>query len=305
MLNQINLARVDLNLLVLFQVVLEEGNVGRAAERLNLSPSAVSHGLSRLRRLLNDPLFLKHPKGVVATARATALARPIADILARVRGVIASADQFEAATSVRRFSIGAPDGISTVILPRLLAELARTAPGVNLSVHNTMTQSALADLDAGRADVAIVPLDEIPARFASAMLYQEEFVVAMRRGHPLGEKPTLKRYAAASHVIVSPSGDPYTLIDENLKARGYSRRVVVTVPSFLGALAIITRTDLVAAIPKSLAEAYDLRARLTLTPVPGLPIRAKIHAVVPKAAMADAGVGWLFALMESGARNPA
>src|SRR5919108_3706595 len=102
MLNETDLSRTDLNLLVLFEVVLEERHVGRAAEKLNLSPSAVSHGLTRLRRVLNDPLFLRTPKGVVPTARALELAAPIADLLARARHVIATAQPFDPATSARR-----------------------------------------------------------------------------------------------------------------------------------------------------------------------------------------------------------
>src|SRR6188508_1553863 len=104
MLNGIDLSRVDLNLLVLFEAVLEEKNVGRAAGRLRLSPSAISHGLGRLRRTLNDPLFLRTPKGVVPTARATALAAPVADILARVRSVVSTAEPFDPAKSTRRFT---------------------------------------------------------------------------------------------------------------------------------------------------------------------------------------------------------
>src|SRR5215218_3724156 len=103
-----DLSRTDLNLLVLFEVVLQERHVGRAAERLNLSPSAVSHGLGRLRRLLNDPVFLRTPKGVVPTARALELAGPIADILARVRQVVTSTEPFDPATTNRRFIVGAP-----------------------------------------------------------------------------------------------------------------------------------------------------------------------------------------------------
>src|SRR5215468_5994345 len=114
MLNQISLSRVDLNLLVLFHTVLEEGHVARAAGRLNLTPSAVSHSLGRLRYLLNDPLFLRTPKGVVPTARALELGEPVADILARVRGVVGGAERFEARTSTRRFVIGSPDGVSAV-----------------------------------------------------------------------------------------------------------------------------------------------------------------------------------------------
>ena len=121
MLQKIDLSRADLNLLVLFEVVLEERHVGRAAERLSLSSSAVSHGLGRLRRLLNDPLFLKTPKGVVPTARAEQLAAPVADVLARARSVISTAEPFDPATCTRRFTIGAPDGVSAVFLPPLLA----------------------------------------------------------------------------------------------------------------------------------------------------------------------------------------
>src|SRR5690348_12329060 len=110
MLNKTNLGRADLNLLVLFEAVLEESHVGRAAERLHLTPSAVSHGLGRLRQLLNDPLFLRTPKGVVPTDRARNLARPVADVLARARNIIATAEPFDPARSTRRFMIGAPDG---------------------------------------------------------------------------------------------------------------------------------------------------------------------------------------------------
>src|SRR4029077_20232028 len=130
MLNEIDLSRADLNLLVLFEAVLEERHVGRAAERLNLSASAVSHGLGRLRRLLRDPLFLKTPKSVVATSSAAELAEPIAEILARVRRVVASAEPFDPGKSTRRFVIGMPDGFS-VFLPPLLAEIARNAPGID------------------------------------------------------------------------------------------------------------------------------------------------------------------------------
>src|SRR5262245_37294603 len=130
MLNEIDLSRADLNLLVLFETVLAEGHVGRAADKLSLSASAVSHGLGRLRKLLNDPLFLRTPKGVVPTARATALAEPVADILARVRNVVATAEPFDPRRSTRRFVLGAPDGALAVFLPQLLAALNQSAPGI-------------------------------------------------------------------------------------------------------------------------------------------------------------------------------
>src|SRR4030095_11779974 len=167
MLNEIDLSRADLNLFVLFEAVLQERHVGRAAERLNLTPSAVSHGLGRLRRLLNDPLFLKTPKGVVPTDRATQLAPPIAHALARVRSVITSGAPFDPRLSTRRFTMGAPDGASAVFLPPLLGELRRVAPGVDIALRQLLPvagegperawRSAWADLEARSIDVAIVP----------------------------------------------------------------------------------------------------------------------------------------------------
>src|SRR5215475_898215 len=142
MLNQIDLGRADLNLLVLFEVVLRERHVGRAADRLNLTPSAISHGLGRLRRLLNDPLFLRTPKGVVPTARAQELAVPIAEVLARVRSIVATAAPFDPATSTRRFAIGAPDGISAVVLRPLLADLGHVAPRIDIGLRQILPSPA-------------------------------------------------------------------------------------------------------------------------------------------------------------------
>ncbi|RVI19908.1 LysR family transcriptional regulator, partial [Sinorhizobium meliloti] len=177
MLNEIDLSRADLNLLVLFETVFDERNVGRAAERLNLSASAVSHGLGRLRRLLNDPLFLKTPKGVVPTERAKELEAPIRDVLARVRTVISTAEPFDPARSRRRFTIGTADGFS-VFLPPLLDEIARTAPGIDLVVRHMQMETALSDLDGRLIDVAIAPFYELPARFAAQRLYEDDFVIA-------------------------------------------------------------------------------------------------------------------------------
>src|SRR5262252_3973877 len=128
MLNIAQLSRIDLNLLVLFQVVLEEQHVARAAHRLHLTPSAVSHGLRRLRTTLQDPLFLRTPRGVVPTERALALHVPITDILVGVQNVIGSTTPFDRATSTRRFVIGAPDAILASTMTPLLKRVAIEAP---------------------------------------------------------------------------------------------------------------------------------------------------------------------------------
>ena len=296
MLQEIDLSQIDLNLLVLFDVIMRERHVGRTAARLHLSPSAVSHGLARLRGVLHDPLFLKHPKGVVPTDRASALGAPIADILERVRGVVANAVGFDAESSTRRFTIGAPDAVFAVVLPPLLTALAKLGPGIDLSMRTILPQSALVDLDARQADLLIQPLDEIPPRFQASRLYEEEFAIAMRNGHPLGSRLTLDRYCAAKHVLVSVAGDPHGNVDATLKKLGRARRVAATVPNFLFALAIVAETDLIAAVPRH-AVTYAERFGVALVdpPAPLAPLmRSAIQVVATRAAMADPGVAWLF-----------
>jgi DNA-binding transcriptional LysR family regulator len=299
MLNEIDLSRIDLNLLVLFEAVLQERHVGRAAARLNLSPSAVSHGLGRLRRLLHDPLFLRNPKGVAPTARALAVADPVAEILRRIRQVVAGAERFDPAASTRRFIIGAPDGISAVILPPLLAEARRVAPGIDLGVRQLLPpfDSAMAELDTRSVDVAILPVDEVPARFTAQVLYEEEFVVAARLGHPMGATPSVEGYCAALHMLVSHTGDPNGYVDTVLADHGLARRVALAVPNFMLGLAIVAETDVVAAMPRRLVAAHGARFGV-MAAAPPVPLRRfQVRAITPRAASGDAGLAWLLDLL--------
>src|SRR5215813_814616 len=194
MLHEIDLSPVDLNLLVLFEAVLRDRHVGKAAARLHLSASAVSHGLGRLRRLLGDPLFLRTPRGVVPTARALDLAAPIAQVLAGARGVLSTATPFDPRKSTRDFTLGAPDGASSIFLPPLLERLRREAPGVNVRLRQLLPPEGgldstawepVFDLLDGRAlDLAIAPFGKVPARFTADTLREEGFAIVSRLGHP-------------------------------------------------------------------------------------------------------------------------
>jgi len=304
MLNEIDLGRADLNLLVLFEAVLEERHVGRAAGRLSLTPSAVSHGLARLRRLFNDPLFLRTPKGVVPTSRATELAAPIAEVLAKARSIISIAKPFDAATSQRRFTIGAPDGVSAVFLLPLLNQLRSAAPGIDISVRQLLPvhgetsperawQSAFGELDARTMDVSILPSDDIPARFLKQTLYEEDFVIAVRAGHAFSKAPTLDRYCALQHLVVSLTGDAYGFVDHILSAQGRTRRIALTVPNFMFALAVIAETDLASALPRRFAAMHAPRFGVVGLEPPLSLGRFRLNAAVPKVAMMDLGLAWL------------
>jgi DNA-binding transcriptional LysR family regulator len=244
---------------------------------------------------MHDPLFLRQPKGVVPTERAKQLAVPVADILARARQVLASAEAFDPKTSVRRFVLGAPDAASAVLLAPMLSEIRKTAPGIDLVVRNLVGgfDAALLELDQRTLDVAIVPLDDIPARFASRVVYDEDFVIVSAAKNPPMRKMSLARYCAAPHLLVSVSGDPYGFVDRELEARGMKRRVVLTVSNFLQALAVIAESDLIAALPRRFVHKHAAQYKVVMSepplPLPNTPLRA----VTPKAAAMDAGLNWL------------
>lgn len=305
MMNQIDLSRLDLNLLVLFEMIFDERHLGRAADRLSLSPSAVSHGLGRLRRLLNDPLFTRTPKGVVPTDRATALAPAIAEVLLGVRAVIAHAEPFDAATSTRRMVIGAPDGVSAVLLKPLLDRLRSRAPGIDIGIRQLLPvademqperawRETFRELETPALDIAVIPLDYCPARFEKRTLYEEDFVLAMRAGHPFLASPTLDSYCASRHLVVSLSGDARGFVDEALAAHGRARRVALTAPNFMFACAIVAESDFICAVPRRFAALYAQQFGFSIAEPP-FPLGSfRLNAFAPKAALIDAGVGWLF-----------
>ena len=310
MMHEIDLARVDLNLLILFEAVFEECHVGRAAERLHLSSSAVSHGLSRLRRLLNDPLFLKTPKGVVPTDRGMQLAEPVADMLRQARAILCAAEPFDATRSARRFTLGAPDGISAVILAPLLQSLSEQGPRVDISIRQVLPAAgetgqsrvwlpAFKELESRALDIAIIPYDDIPPRFACRTLFKEDFVIVVRAGHRFAADPTLEHYAGLEHLVVSMTGDPHGFVDEILARDGRSRRIALTLPNFMFALAVVADSKLACAIPRSFATMHADRFGITVVEAPFQMPVFRLNVIALQSAMADPGIAWLKGLLVS------
>lgn len=248
------------------------------------------------------------------TARAEELGGLIIDILAQARRVVASAEPFNPTTSTRRFSIGAPNGALAMILVPLLEKLRRSAPGVDIGIRQILPPPgvigperawtpALADLEARDIDVAIVPADRPPARFVERTLFREDFVVGMRKGHPFAEAPTLDRYCEMRHLVVSMAGEAHGFVDTALAAQGRSRRIAATVPNFMLALALLSETELIAALPRKLltmnARRFDLQGVEPPLPLPDFPIRA----VATRSALMDAGVAWLSDALPASVRD--
>jgi DNA-binding transcriptional LysR family regulator len=193
-----------------------------------------------------------------------------------------------------------------VLLTPLLTALRREAPAIDLGVRNLVGQSqfeaALGELDQRTLDVAISPLVDLPARFEARALYDEDFVLVRREGHPIGRKFTLASYAAATHVLVSISADPYGQVDKMLAEHGLTRRVMLTVQNFLHALAVVAETDLVVAVPRRFAMQNAARYRVEVSEPPIPLLSSPVRAIATRAATADAGLAWFLELMERTAR---
>jgi DNA-binding transcriptional LysR family regulator len=292
--NQIDLRRADLNLLVVFQVLLAERHVGRAAERLALTQSAASHALRRLRDLFGDPLFVRHPKGIEPTARALALAPAIADILSRARSVIAS-PAFDP-TLACSFTIATIDlTLPTIIVP-LIEHLRRAAPAIDLRVVPLVREHVVAAFDRQDIDMAILNFPDPPKRLARVPVLKDRYVGIARRGHPglKGKSLTPKAYAALPHLLFSPRGDPKGIVDEPLaQLSGIRRRVVMTIPHISAAPSIVARTDLVAVIAERIARLYAAQHDLMLFDPPVSLPGFTISALTSAARTSDPALQWL------------
>jgi len=292
--NQIDLRRADLNLLVVFQALLAERHVGRAAKRLALTQSAASHALGRLRLLFGDPLFVRHPKGIEPTARALALAPAIADILNRARSVLAS-PAFDPNLACS-FTVATIDlTLPTIIVP-LIEHLRRVAPAIDLRVVPLVREDVVAAFDRQEIDMAILNFPDPPARIARVPVLKDRYVGIARRGHPgLKGKPlTAKAYAALPHLLFSPRGDPKGIVDEPLaRLSGRKRRVVMTVPHILAVPMIVARTDLVTVIAERIARRYLSELNLMLFEPPIKLPDFTISVLTSAARSGDPALTWL------------
>ena len=304
MVNYAQLNRVDINLLVLFDLLFTQRHSGRAAAALNLSPSAISHALRRLRTYLGDPLFLPTARGMVPTARAEMLAPAIRDIVERVGAVLVKAERFDPAKSRRRFRIGAPDGSAAILVPSLLRAVEAQAPGIDLAIlqllpapnasdPNEAWREALSDVANVRTDMAILPHDPRTSRFHSLRLYSEDFVFVARRGNCLIDKPTLGAIAAARHVLVSATGDTSGAVDLLLAEHGQERRIALTVPSFLAAATAIAASDLIGALPRRFVTEACRSFDLQVIEPPFAMMSSDLFAIVPRATLLDPAIEWL------------
>jgi DNA-binding transcriptional LysR family regulator len=250
---QMNWGAFDLNLLIVFDAVMQERNVTRAGDRIGLSQPAVSHALSRLRHMLKDELFIRTPEGMMPTPRAEQLAEPLRRALSDMQLAL-EPESFVPSEASRRFEVAVNNYAAVVLAPSILMTVIATAPGIRLDLRPSGLRDMPALLDRGEHDLAIGTFDDVGERFARAPLLEDSFVVAMRRDHPaLRQELTAEALAGLSHLEISSSGEDATFVDECLKERGLARNVTHRAPR-LSAAAILSSTDIVAVLSHRLGE---------------------------------------------------
>jgi DNA-binding transcriptional LysR family regulator len=246
---------IDLNLLAVFQEVYRERQISSAARRLNLSQSAVSNALARLRRLFGDELFVRTGQGMQPTPFAQGLAEPVGAALAQVALALNQRSAFDPATSTRRFTIAMTDVGEVHFMPALIERCRVAAPQVQISSRRAGGMVLKDEMESGRVDLAIGPFEDVSEALYQRLLFRQPYVSMVRRGHPLtGGELDLARFAAAEHLLVDSNESPYDRINQLLAKAGIGASTRFRVPHFTAVPYIVQSSDLVVTVPQKLAE---------------------------------------------------
>lgn len=265
-----DISRVDLNLLVVFEALLEHQSVTRAGAAIGLSQPAMSAALAKVRLLFGDPLFVRAGGGVKPTVRAEALADPVRRVLQSVRSDVLPKARFDPRTTTRTFTLITPDIGEVAFLPRLLARLGEAAPRADVRTLAMPPPEIERALERGRADLALGLFPDLTkAGFYQQRLFRNSFICIAAAGRGAVSEPlTLKKFLEAAHAVVSPEGRTHDLFERELKKRGCVRRVRLEIPHYLSLPAIIEASALIATVPRDVGAAFARVAKLRLLEPP-------------------------------------
>ncbi|OVZ54729.1 hypothetical protein CDO44_25785 [Pigmentiphaga sp. NML080357] len=261
--------KLDLNLLLVFEALYLERNVTRAGERVGLSQPSMSNALLRLRNQCNDPLFVRTQGGMEPTPYAAELAGNVLRALELVRNGFEQASGFDPASTQRSFTLLMSDFSQFLVLPQLVARFKSSAPGVSLVVSSLSREHYRAALESGDADLAVGNLQELQSGFYQQGLFVDQHVCVMGRGfRKAGAAITLDEYLAARHLVVTANKTDLQ-IEKELGKQGHRREVALRVPNYLVLPKILAQTDLVVTVPEVIAQAItDDAEGATWSPLP-------------------------------------
>jgi DNA-binding transcriptional LysR family regulator len=267
--DHINLSRVDLNLLVALDALLTDRSVTRAAARVGLRQSAMSHNLARLRALLGDELLIRGPDGMQPTPRALALIDPVRIALAQITALVSRDEAFDARTAERSFRIGLTDSAEVLLGPALIARVCEAAPGIRLRLSST--DRLFEELDADRLDLGVGfgPLPEGQAHHKRRLLGTDSFL-CMFNAKRVGVSPpiSLEDYVRLPHVLTTLRQGERGVVDEALEKLGLRRTIAVTTPRFVAVPFLVAGAPVVTTMHGRLARFFAGALGLSLSPAP-------------------------------------
>lgn len=299
----------DLNLLRVFDVLLEERNVTRAGARLGLTQSAVSHALNRLRYALNDELFVRGPSGMQPTPRALEMGPQVHAALNQLQAALSFPD-FDPATSERRFTMSAGAYACAVLAPSLVSRLAREAPLSELAVVEN-APDVLERIDSRRVDFLVGGVTAAPERFARDVILAESLVWVVRAGHPLLSQGriSLEVLTSVPHIVIAPgatetpSSRPGLVVQASwedagafeaaLTAAKLKRRIGVSVPDTYSALAVAARSDMAALAPRRLAQVSAQSGRIGIIEAPYPQPAVEVALVYLRERLNEPAIAWM------------
>ena len=314
--HQPNFRTLDLNLLRVFDEVMSERSLTRAARNLSLTQPAVSNSLRRLRDTLGDELVRRSGQGMEPTPRALALWPAVRDALRQLQQSL-SPSRFDPAGADNTFVLAMADATAAELVPRMVDILEAEAPGVSLRVVPLSTRDPRKLLDEETVDLAAgyfpAVVADLTARaqvgkavaFATQRLYDGEYVCVMRAGHPLASGPmTLNRFCAARHLLVTFSGRPFGFIDEALSTLGRERRVVLTVNQFFTAARVVANSNLLTVLPRRFVGATGIADSLVLRHLPFVVPAVHVDALWHGRRESDSAHRWLRDAVRRSAQVP-
>jgi DNA-binding transcriptional LysR family regulator len=303
---------IDLNLLRVFDAVMEERSVLRASQKVFLSQSAVSHSLARLREVLEDELFVRTSSGMLPTERALAMAPRVREALQTLEAAI-ELPSFEPSTATKRFTIAANDFTTMVIMPRFYEALSVEAPHVEISIKPVTRIDLAEQIDLGRIDAAIGTFSTVPSRFRSSFLFEYDDVLIAGPKKKLGTLST-NALSDLSIAVVSFGGEQEGAIDGFISERGLARRsemydrtafekalsglervprIAISLPHFLALPALIANSGLAAIVPRPLAQAFVRSGSVSIHELPYPTTRLEVRLLWHERHEADASQEWL------------
>ena len=286
-----NIRQIDLNLLIALNVILEERNVTRAADRLGLTQSAASRMLGRLRATFDDPLFVRTSRGLTPTKRALDIAGPLREYLSGLEKLLVEGETFDPGTAQRRFRIAAIDYVQATLLAPLVAKLQRQAPLIDFEIRQPSSDSER-DLDAGVLDLLLMPQQPSGPGVVWTPLYRDGYTCVVWSRHR-AQRLTLAAFAAMEHVLVAPRERAGGIVDAVLEENGLSRRVAVQASTFLIVPYLLTGTTRIVTVPERMARelvrAYPLKILKPPVAIPGFTMCQAWHEIHRN----DPGHRWL------------